>query len=83
VYAVQDTDGDFVADKKWILDSGLNMPNGVAFKDGDLYVAEVSRILKYEDMSLNWIILASRLWCMINFQPKRTMVGSILHLARW
>jgi glucose/arabinose dehydrogenase len=23
------------------------MPNGVAFKDGDLYVAEVSRILKY------------------------------------
>jgi glucose/arabinose dehydrogenase len=48
VYAVQDTDGDFVADKKWVLDSGLNMPNGVAFRDGDLYVAEVSRILKYE-----------------------------------
>jgi glucose/arabinose dehydrogenase len=50
VYAVQDTDGDFVADKKWVLDSGLNMPNGVAFKDGNLYVAEVSRILKYEDI---------------------------------
>jgi glucose/arabinose dehydrogenase len=48
VYAVQDTDGDFVADKKWVLDTGLNMPNGVAFRDGDLYVAEVSRILKYE-----------------------------------
>jgi glucose/arabinose dehydrogenase len=47
VYAVKDTDGDFVADKKWVLDSGLNMPNGVAFKDGDLYVAEVSRILKF------------------------------------
>jgi glucose/arabinose dehydrogenase len=50
VYAVQDTDGDFVADKKWVLDSGLNMPNGVAFKDGNLYVAEVSRILIYEDI---------------------------------
>lgn len=48
VYAVQDTNGDFVADKKWVLDTGLNMPNGVAFRDGDLYVAEVSRILKYE-----------------------------------
>lgn len=48
VYAVQDTDGDFVADKKWVLDTGLNMPNGVAFRDGDLYVAEVSRIMKYE-----------------------------------
>jgi glucose/arabinose dehydrogenase len=47
VYAVKDTDGDFKADKKWVIASGLNMPNGVAFKDGDLYVAEVSRVLKY------------------------------------
>lgn len=46
VYAVQDTDGDFKADKKWVLASGLNMPNGVAFRDGDLYIAEVSRIIK-------------------------------------
>lgn len=46
VYAVKDTDGDFKADKKWTLASGLNMPNGVAFKDGDLYIAEVSRITK-------------------------------------
>lgn len=50
VYAVKDTDGDFIADKKWVLDSGLNMPNGVALKDGDLYVAEVSRILKFTDI---------------------------------
>ena len=28
----------------------LNRPNGVAFKDGDLYVAEVSRILRYRDI---------------------------------
>ncbi|MFZ6010961.1 MAG: PQQ-dependent sugar dehydrogenase [Bacteroidota bacterium] len=47
VYAVKDTDGDFKADKKWVLASGLNMPNGVAFKDGDLYIAEVNRILKF------------------------------------
>src|SRR5688572_5126806 len=46
VYAVKDTDGDFKADKKWVVASGLNMPNGVAFKDGDLYIAEVSRISK-------------------------------------
>ena len=46
VYAVKDTDGDFKADKKWVLATGLNMPNGVAFKDGDLYIAEVSRISK-------------------------------------
>ncbi|MEQ8364254.1 MAG: sorbosone dehydrogenase family protein [Cyclobacteriaceae bacterium] len=53
VYAVRDTDGDFKADKRWVIASGLNMPNGVAFKDGDLYVAEVSRILKFKDIENN------------------------------
>lgn len=47
VFAVQDTDGDFKADKRWVIASGLNSPNGVAFRDGDLYVAEISRILKF------------------------------------
>lgn len=46
VYAVKDTNGDNKADKKWVVASGLNMPNGVAFRDGDLYIAEVSRISK-------------------------------------
>lgn len=50
VYAVKDTDGDNKADKKWVITSGKNMPNGVAYKDGDLYVAEVSRILKFPDI---------------------------------
>lgn len=29
---------------------GLNMPNGVAFHDSSLYVAEISRILRYDDI---------------------------------
>lgn len=55
VYAVQDTDGDFKADKVYVIASGLKMPNGVAFKNGDLYVAEKSRILKFPkiETSLN------------------------------
>jgi len=53
VYAVKDTNGDFKADKKWDIASGLKMPNGVAFKDGDLYVAEISRILKYPGIESN------------------------------
>lgn len=48
VYAIQDTDSDGTADKTTIVAEGLNTPNGVAFKDGALYVAEISRILKYE-----------------------------------
>jgi len=53
VYAVKDTNGDGIADKKWILAKGLNMPNGVAFKDGDLYIAEVSKISKIKDVEKN------------------------------
>lgn len=47
VYAVKDVDGDGKADKRWTIASGLNMPNGVAFRNGDLYVAEVNRIHKF------------------------------------
>lgn len=47
VYAVKDVDGDYKADRRWVIADGLNMPNGVAFKDGDLYVAEATRILKF------------------------------------
>ena len=50
VYALQDTNKDGVADKKTIVASGLKMPNGVAFKNGDLYVAEISRILKFSNI---------------------------------
>ena len=50
VYALQDTDGDNKIDTKYTLLEGGNMPNGVAFKDGDLYVAEVNRILKFSDI---------------------------------
>ncbi|MDE0332490.1 MAG: PQQ-dependent sugar dehydrogenase [Nitrospinae bacterium] len=50
VYAVRDEDGDHKAERIIILASGLNRPNGVAFKDGDLYVAEISRILRYRDI---------------------------------
>lgn len=50
VYALRDTDGDFKADRQYLLAKGLKLPNGVAFRDGDLYVAEVSRILKFENI---------------------------------
>lgn len=50
VYALKDTDGDFFVDEKYVLAEDLQMPNGVAFRDGDLYVAEVSRIIKFVDI---------------------------------
>jgi glucose/arabinose dehydrogenase len=47
VYALTDADADGVADRVHTIDDGLNMPNGVAWRDGALYVAEVSRILRF------------------------------------
>jgi glucose/arabinose dehydrogenase len=48
VYAVLDNDRDGHADEVTTIAKGLQMPNGVAWKDGSLYVAEVSRILRYD-----------------------------------
>ncbi len=50
VYALRDTDGDFKADEVHVIASNLEQPNGVAFKDGALYVAEVSRLLRYPNI---------------------------------
>ena len=50
VLALKDLDGDGRAEKQYVLYSGGNMPNGVAYKDGDLYIAEVNRILKISDV---------------------------------
>ncbi len=49
-YAVLDRNHDAKADEVLTIARGLNMPNGVAFRDGALYVAEVSRVLRYDDI---------------------------------
>ncbi len=51
VYAVQDIDGDGVAEKRYVLAEHLYMPNGVAYKDGALYVAEVNRIIRFDNIT--------------------------------
>lgn len=50
VYAIVDNDQNGVADKVYTVASGLNTPNGVAFKNGNLYVAEINRILRFDDI---------------------------------
>jgi glucose/arabinose dehydrogenase len=48
VYAIVDRNRDNKADEIFTLAKNLNMPNGVAFRDGSLYVAEVSRVLRFD-----------------------------------
>ncbi len=53
VYALRDNDGDNKADEQFLIDKKLDMPNGVAFRDGALYVAEYNRILRYDNIEDN------------------------------
>lgn len=50
IYAIRDMDNDYRADKVTVIARGLNMPNGVAFADGNLYVAEVHRVLRFDNI---------------------------------
>jgi glucose/arabinose dehydrogenase len=50
IYAIVDRNRDYKADEIFTLAKGLNMPNGVAFRDGALYVAEVNRVLRFDDI---------------------------------
>jgi len=48
VYAVVNRDQRNEADQVITMARNLNLPNGVAFLDGALYVAELNRVLKYD-----------------------------------
>lgn len=50
LYAIPDRNGDNKADEVIVLAEGLNSPNGVAFRNGSLYVAEISRVTRYDDI---------------------------------
>ena len=51
VYALRDENKDGKADRVITIISGLrNMPNGVAFRDGALYVAEINRVIRFDNI---------------------------------
>lgn len=50
LWALTDADGDQRAETVRLIDKGLNMPSGVAFLDGALYVGAVDRILRYDNI---------------------------------
>lgn len=50
VHAVRDTNNDGKADSVKVIATDLNMPSGLTFKDGSLYVAEVSQVLQFDNI---------------------------------
>ena len=53
VYAIVDRDGDHKADRVVQIASGLDQPNGIAMRNGALYVATASRLLRFDDIEKN------------------------------
>jgi glucose/arabinose dehydrogenase len=87
VWALVDENGDMIADTRYRIASGLNQPNGVAIRAGALYVAEVSRILRYDDIEKhltdppNPIVVFDNLpteaahgWKYIRFSPENRLI---------
>ncbi len=50
VYALVDKDGDARAEEVVVIARDLELPTGIAYRDGALYVAEVSRILRFDNI---------------------------------
>lgn len=53
VYALIDRDKNGTADEVKVIADDLETPNGVAFRNGSLYVAEIQRILRYDRIEEN------------------------------
>ena len=50
VYALPDANGDHKADRVVTIASGLKTPSGVAFHDGALFVGEINRVTRYDNI---------------------------------
>ena len=48
VYAVVDKDGDHRSDAVHTVAEDLETPNGIAYRDGSLYIAEIGRLLRLD-----------------------------------
>lgn len=98
VFAVTDEDGDGRGERVRVVASGLRMPNGVAFRDGALYVAAVNTVLRFDDIESRLddppipVVLTDRLpsdrhhgWKVLEFGPDGllyTAVGAPCDLCR-
>ncbi|MCC6797889.1 MAG: sorbosone dehydrogenase family protein [Candidatus Hydrogenedentes bacterium] len=55
VYAVVDKDKNGEAEEVHVIAKGLTNPNGVAYRDGALYVAAVNQILRFDNIDTTYM----------------------------
>jgi len=86
VYALLDENKDGQAEKRWLVAEGLKLPSGIAWKDGNLYVAEVDKILIFPNIDKNLAAPKSEIflsglpkeshhgWKFLRFSPEGELV---------
>ena len=72
VYAIKDNNKDFIADKVYIIAKNLNMPVGVQYYKGSLYVSEINRIIKFDTIEKN-----------LNNPPKPVIINNNFPNDKW
>ncbi len=56
VYALTDSDGDFLPDKAQLIADGLTLPNGLTVDGGALYIAGGSHVYRWQDGALTTLV---------------------------
>ena len=51
VFAITDSNGDYKADGVAVITRGLKQPSGLTYKDGDLYVADIDTLYRFNDIT--------------------------------
>ena len=71
LYAIIDSNQDYRADEVFTLQRGMQAPNGVAVRDGALYVSEIQRLLRYDEVEANLPDLPEPVIITDQFPPER------------
>jgi len=50
VYAITDSNNDYRADSVYVIADDLRLPSGIAYRNGDLYIGAVSKILRLDNI---------------------------------
>jgi glucose/arabinose dehydrogenase len=74
IYALPDKNKDGVADQVLVVAKDLWLPNGVALKDGALYIAEINRITRLDDIE-NHLNQPPKLAVVLDDMSKKTHHG--------
>ena len=77
IYAILDKDNDNFAETKILVASGLSNPTGVAFKNGNLFFSEISKIWMIEDID-NYVNSSDQ-----KTLPKKVLVTDKLPSDTW